>query len=439
MKIGLLNANNPPAKKRGKLVNFINKMYPSLGLLYLESYGKKHFSKELDFIITDSLEELNLESSDIPDIIGISSGTKNFSHTIEMARKIKEINRDIPLILGGPHISVLPYSLPEYFELGVIGEGEVTFTELLKLFSKKGVFLKKDLENLPGIVFPHKGCKLKVNSPGPLIKKLDEIPFPERRLKRGAIAHLITSRGCKFNCYFCSTPQIWKKYRAHSSDYVLEELKNIAVHIKEGHIIFFDDLFICDKKRLKEIGDRISSEGLNNNFTFFAYGRTELFDEETAKILKKMNVTEVTLGTQTGLSKLASVRFKEGEFYHQRAADICNNYGIKLTCSFIIGKPFETEEDLKGIYNFIDRNITKIDSFQISPLRAFPGSPLWDYAKEMGLVSDFMKDWSLVEDFTLFSDFDMDNYIYLNKTMPLSLFEKYCRKLRELLGCRKKS
>jgi len=439
MKIALLSVPNPE-KTRGVFEHIIRKMYPPLGLFYLEAYSKKYFSENLEFIITDNIDDLELKKNNPPHIIGISSGTKNFSHALTEIRKIKTIaGNEISLILGGPHISALPYSLPCEVNVGVMGEGEITFTELLKIYSKHGSFPEEYLKDLSGIVYHGTDGQIRINPPQNLIEDLDTIPVPDRRGEKGkTMGHLITSRGCKFNCYFCSTPSVWGKYRAHSPGYVVNELKILADILKEGHIIFFDDLFICDKIRLKETGERIVSEGLNRNFTFFAYGRTEIFDEEIAELLKKMNVTEVSLGTQRGFNKIAPVSFKEGLPFHQRAVDLCETYGIKLACSFIIGRPYEREEDLKDLCTFIEKDRNKMSSLQISPLRAFPASPLWDYAKEMGPVSDDMDDWSLIEDFTLFADFDPDNYMYLNKSMPFEVFKEYCREIRSLLSARQR-
>jgi len=430
LKVVFLAAHAPVAKGGG-LERLMKKMCPPLGFLYLESFTKKYFSEHVEFIISDNLDLLLLQDENIPHIIGISSVTENFNFAIDSARKIRNsIDNKIPIIIGGPHISALPHTLPKEFDIGVIGEGEITFTEILKVYQKNGSFPEKDLHDIAGICFHTEKGYVKINPLRIPVTNLDIIPSPNRRLiPPGSITHIITSRGCRFKCFFCSTPGIWKNYRVHSPSYVARELKDTYEILKNNHIIFFDDLFITDRERIKQISHKLSEEGLLGKLTFFGYGRTEIMDESLVKELKRMNMIEVSLGTQSGLNTFGRDDFS----YHQRAIDLCNEYEIKISCSFMIGLPFETEEDLRKVYNFIDKNHDKLYSVQISPLRPFPGTPLWEYAKEKGLVKDNMEDWSRIQSFTLFFDFDIDSYIYLNDSMGFEIFKNFCSEFRSML------
>ncbi len=431
MKVVLLAANAPVAKGGG-LEHFMRKMCPPLGFLYLISFTKKYFPDHVDFVISDNLNNIDLHSENSPDIIGISSVTESFSYATELARHIKNSNSTIPVIAGGAHISAIPSELPDEFDIGVIGEGEATFLELLGLYRDNGSFSVKDLFNIEGICF-HNDCgEVTVNPARNPLENLDIIPVPDRKLiSPGSITHIITSRGCKFKCFFCSTPGVWKNYRTHSPGYVVQEIKEACNILKNSYVIFFDDLFISDRLRIKAISDKLSEEGLADKFEFFAYGRTEFIDEPVIKELKRLNTVEISLGTQSGVTMESAEN--DGFSYHQRAVDLCNEYGIKLSLSFMIGLPNEREEDLRKIYNFLEHNRGKLHSVQISPLRPFPGTPLWEYAKSRGFVRDNLKDWSVVKSFTLFFDFDPDSYIYLNEYMDFSIFKQYCNEFKYIL------
>lgn len=431
MKVVLLAANGPVAKGGG-LEHFMRRMCPPLGFLYLASFTKKFFPEHVDFVISDNSDTIDLHGENSPDIIGISSVTESFTFAIDIARKIKHSNNNIPLIIGGPHISALPSGLPEEFDIGVTGEGEITFIELLGLYRDNGYFPVKDLYNIEGICFHNEKGEVTVTPLRNPIENLDIIPAPDRNLIfPGSITHIITSRGCKFKCFFCSTPGVWKNYRTHSPQYVVEEIKDACNILKNNYVIFFDDLFISDRLRIKEISDKLSEEGLTDKFEFFAYGRTEFIDEPMIKELKRLNIVEISLGTQSGVTMESAKN--NGFLYHQRAVDLCNEYGIKLSLSFMIGLPQEKEEDLRKICGFLEHNRGKLHSVQISPLRPFPGTPLWEYAKSRGFVRDDLKDWSVVKSFTLFFDFEPDSYIYLNESMNFSIFKQYCNEFKSIL------
>jgi len=415
--------------------DYLGAICPPLGLLYLVSYCRKYFSDMVEFTVTtgENMEQLLNEP---PDIMGISSVTEGFPAAVALAGTIRRsLGAEFPIILGGPHITAIPESLSADFTLGVIGEGEVTFTELIRLYDKAGRFRETELRDIPGLAYHSSNGKIRLTEPRPPVGDLDLIPPPDRKLAGGSlITHLITSRGCRFRCYFCSAPTLWRTCRTHSPAYVVEELIQSYEALRNRLVIFFDDLFIADRERILDIAALLAGKGLDQAFDFFGYGRTEFIDGPMVTALKKLNMTEVSLGTQSGLSLGAHRRFREDEHLHQRAIDLCHQNGIQISCSFIIGAPFETEDDLAELCRFLERNRKKLYSIQISPLRIFPGTSLWEYAGKRGLTEEFVKDWTRVTSFTLFEDFDPDDYLYLNEVMDFSVFKKYCAELKAILG-----
>ena len=131
--------------------------YPPLGLGYLSSYLKKYLEapekveiKLCDFAQGESYAKALKQFK--PDFIGLTSTTTGFSRTISLANSLKLLS-DVPIILGGTHISALPQSLPKSVDIGVIGEGEQTFLELVQLYLVERHFNHKALKNIDGLCY----------------------------------------------------------------------------------------------------------------------------------------------------------------------------------------------------------------------------------------------------------------------------------------------
>ncbi|MCD6310436.1 MAG: cobalamin-dependent protein, partial [Candidatus Eremiobacteraeota bacterium] len=172
-----------------------------IGLCYLAAYIDRYLPGEFTFKIRHNM---NFSPDDDADIIGISSMSRYFPEAVRMAREIKA-GRDVPVLLGGSHISALPDTLPDCFDIGVIGEGEETFRELLILFKEKGEFLPGDLARIKGISY-HQAGEVVTTPARALITDLDNIPFPRRDLwdLSNRVMWLSSSRGCPFDCVFCA-------------------------------------------------------------------------------------------------------------------------------------------------------------------------------------------------------------------------------------------
>lgn len=134
---------------------------------------------------------------------------------------------DVPIIIGGTHISTLPHSMKPCFDIGVIGEAEETILELMKYYEKEKNF--SNVSHIKNLIY-FKDKKLKINEKRPLIKDLDSIPYPDRKYinkryfeKRivpdnsgyGVLGRIFTARGCPYRCVFCSTCRFWNTVRFH--------------------------------------------------------------------------------------------------------------------------------------------------------------------------------------------------------------------------------
>ncbi len=175
-------------------------------------------------------------SSFTPDIVGITVWTTFAASAFKIASIIKEMNKDMPVIMGGPHVSIKYDEVLKIcpdVDILVRGEGEETFLELVRTMEGKVdvKFEVKELKDICGISYRKNG-EIFHNPPRNFIKDLDTIPFPARDLLLNKASYnsedmglLMTSRGCPYNCTYCAT-SIWeRKTRYRSPDNVIEEIK----------------------------------------------------------------------------------------------------------------------------------------------------------------------------------------------------------------------
>ncbi|MDP8254899.1 MAG: radical SAM protein [Candidatus Alcyoniella australis] len=353
-----------------------------------------YIHRELDGVrlqVADSLEQV---ISLAPDLVWISSGSINFGLARSMAVQIKE-RLGVPVWIGGVHITVMPHTLPEEFQIGVLGEGELTAVELLQLVQWKALDPEM-LKDVKGICYHDEDGGVCVNQRRPLVESLDDLPMPDRSLVgyKGEPAYMFTSRGCPYDCSFCSSQAFWGKYRAHSAQRVIEEIELLVERYDCKEIHFFDDLFIARKQRLEQIADGIVQHGWHKEISFSCTIRANLVDREALEQLKRMNIKRVTFGAESCSDPV--LRYLKGDSVtaemNQQALDLCFDYQIKVGPSFIKGAPDESTEDLFTTYEFILRNLRdrKIDYFEMHTLTPFPGTKIWDQALERGLVSEQM-------------------------------------------------
>ena len=363
---------------------------PPLSLGYLISSLRSKYKEGIDYKIVDrDIKRVIREYK--PDIVGITCVSQNYNLAIEYAKIAKK--RKLPVLIGGTHITVLPETLTRDMDVAVIGEGEEAIKELFAIYMKKGRFVKADLKKLKGLAF-WDGKKLVQTEKRSPVALMDSIPNPARDLmKIEKCTHVFSSRGCPYRCVFCASSRFWNSTRFFSAKYVVDEIKYLYEKHGVREIDFWDVLFIVSKDRIKEIVSLLRKENLLGKISFSCAVRSNLIDESMARLLKKLNVKGVSMGLESGNPRILNylkghtINIKD----HMRAIRIFKKYGIEPSASFIIGSPNETREEIMQTFKFIKDS--KLRGFGIYVLTPLPGTPIWQYAKERGLVSEKM-DWS---------------------------------------------
>jgi radical SAM superfamily enzyme YgiQ (UPF0313 family) len=403
--------------------------YP-LGLAYLAGYLKKALP-DVEVYISSDYDEFMERGADLA---GISATSPAYQIAVQLAHRIKK-ERNIPVIVGGAHISTFPESLDPSFEAAVIGEGEVTFSEVVRYFiDHQGPAAGKDLTYIPGLAVHH-GNRVVRTSSRPPISDLDSLPFP-MRVWRGIQPHLqwlFSSRGCPGRCAFCASPRLWKGYRAHSPEHVLDELRELISRFGLSFFIFMDDLFAVDRKRVEAMKTLFSRE-LAQKLSLTVTLRAELATESMTSLLREMGAGFVHLGLESGSERV--LNYLKGTASHvktnERALEVCSASGLHAVGSFIIGAPDETEEELEETYRFIEKSIKRgiMKSFSFSPLVTFPGTAVWDYAVGKGLISPQNMNWRAL-DIDL-QNFDGGSYVLLTDRMSRERFMYHFRRFKAL-------
>jgi radical SAM superfamily enzyme YgiQ (UPF0313 family) len=371
---------------------------PSLGVAYIAAYLRKHL-KGLKIKIWSWVDDFKEIVKFNPDVVGISAITPQMNTAIKLSKKIKK-KLNALVVLGGSHISALPYTLPESFDIGVIGEGEVTFKEIVELYREKGSATVKGVAvRLGGSVFvTEKREQMKV----------DSIPYPARDLldmkhflKKGNTfgvhfgkgAHVFGSRGCPYKCTFCASSSFWQRVRYNTPEHVVKEIEMLIKDYGVELIHLYDDLLIYNKKGLKRMAELIRKKGIHKKVKFGVFGRVDVFDKGVCEDLKRMNVVHVNFGAESGCQRTLDF-LKNGKikvWQTRKAVALARKYGFTVDASFIIGSPDETEEEMMQTLRFIKSlRLNKFGHYIATP---YPGTRLWELARDQGVVSPDM-DWS---------------------------------------------
>tara|TARA_B100000795_G_C22803737_1_gene443460 strand:- start:239 stop:1753 length:1515 start_codon:yes stop_codon:yes gene_type:complete len=409
----------------------VNRIQPSLGLLLiapileknghivkiydsaLDGWDNRHtIDQKNDIIMIGQSDDkiANAISNFSPDIVAISvlfSNLLESAHNI--ARIVKKVKKDIPVILGGNHISsaVSDYKIAkidknsglpkiindledENFDLAMSGEGEFSFLELVNRLINK-----EDISKVPGLVKKIGHEKYLIN-PSTRVHDLNLLPRPARHLvdmeayfKIGAfhsaksrskrVLSVMCSRGCPEKCTFCSTPQMWgNNTRWRSTEHIMSEIGNDVRDFKIGEIQFDDDTITVNKKNLYSLCGELQKLGIpwcTPNGTKVNYHFNK--QEEMYKVMADSGCYQITLACESGvqrvLDEIINKRLPLETIYP--SIENAKKAGMLVHTFWIIGYPGETYEEMQRTINFAMNS--GADSFSFAILSPLPGTPIY--------------------------------------------------------------
>jgi len=421
MKIHFMFA--PPSRK-SRLSELSEGRIPPLGLLYLASYLRKKL-EGIQMKVTDGLVEgrertFREVESFHPDLIAVSFFTPVALAAYEFINIIKKKYSHIGIVVGGPHVSALPEEALEksMADVAVIGEGEVTFYELIKLFQEnKKVFSPHRLLNIAGIMFRKDGFLHRTVNRRP-IEDLDIIPFPARDLinlsrykgwylnKKVNEGTIMSARGCPFNCTFCSNA-VWKIakpwVRFRSPENIVNEIEELIDKYGVEEIYDCSDEFNNSVKHALAICLEMKKRQLN--IVWKAAIRAHPLPERLVKVMAETGCWYLMLGIETGNDDtLRGIKKRITLEQVENACRLLKRYGIKIQGLFMLynvweedGKlQYENTEMVKNTFRYMNYLTKKnlLDYIGWSITIPYPGSELYDVAVKYSLIKDeYVGNW----------------------------------------------
>lgn len=293
--------------------------------------------------------ELVRDSKDLKncDYIGLSSNAWGIQEAVQILKKIK----NIPIIIGGQ--CTLWEGLSKFpFKHIIKGEGESALNHIIK----------------------HNPSEQIIQLPN--IKDIDALKYPERGRCTDTVP-IFTSRGCPFNCSFCSSQVFWGNTRFHSAGYFIDEVDFLLKKYPQIKTLYiYDDLFIAHKKRFDEIYEIWMKKGWNKRLKLKSFVRAGVFTLELAKKMKEMGFYEVRFGAESGSDRVLTLLNKGNTVAdNQRTIDIARSIDLPVHASFMHHIPGETDEERQMTLDFIKINKLQVQGWY--KFESFPGTKFY--------------------------------------------------------------
>ncbi|MCB0168074.1 MAG: radical SAM protein [Anaerolineae bacterium] len=400
---------------------------PHLGLAYLAAVSEQRGDDVLVYdadVEDDPITEV-INRFD-PQIVGITANTPQVKSAWRTAQAVKSI-KDVPVVLGGPHVSVLPAesAVKPQVDVVVRGEGEAVWIKLCEIIEQAGQqtshFTARDLLNseaglldgLLGISYVTTDGRERHNPDHPPIADLDTLPFPAYhffKMERytnlqpatdavdGAKSFsVMTSRGCPYRCTFCSQSIMPVKWRARSPESVLAEWQHLVHNLGAQEIAVLDDSANIQVNRLEKIADLLIEHKINHVPWIFVNGiRANLATVPLLTRLKQAGLKRVAFGVESGdPGVLLSIDKKIDHDTIRQAFKNAKQAGLETIGFFIIGLPGENEESMERTIQFACEVNPLIANF--SMMTPYPGTKVYEIVKRQGTL--LLQDW---EDYVFF-------------------------------------
>ncbi len=351
---------NPPSDK----LYYIS-IQPPLGILYIASYLRQHGVnvKVVDLNISRNWEKdlASIVNEYKPTTVGLSSNFSNRNMTIKLASAIKELDKDVVTLVGGPHPTIEP---AEY--------DQASIDYIIQYEAEKVILDFLTAKNGPMEEFRQNETKISkiINKYDP-VWELDTLPFPAYDMisvdkyyinsyKKRPLVSMVTSRGCPSHCIFCSQKVTGRKWRSRSPENIVAEMEWLEKEIGVKEISIEDDNFTYDIDRVYQICELKRKKGIKLDWQLANGITVNKMTKELLQAMKEAGCWKIAIAPEVGdaesLKKIKKAA-KIDQFRH--AAKWCKELDIVFYGFFLIGLPFQTEEDMKKTVEF---------AFELDPL-----------------------------------------------------------------------
>jgi radical SAM superfamily enzyme YgiQ (UPF0313 family) len=390
-----------PSRTAGSQLNY----WQPLGTLYVASnlIQAGHEVRFIDGAFLSHQAILDEVARFHPQWIGVYSTAFGWPRAVKTAADLKDHDPKVFVSAGGPYpIAVRERCLMQGpgFDAAVTGEGERTVVEMVERLARG-----QGLAGVQGVTF-REGSAIRVNPPRPLMRDLDQLPFPDRSLlgeaqrylpppamyRRKPVAVVLTSRGCNRRCIYCFQIDKERKtgIRYRSVENVLEE---IALCLRQGfrEIKFIDDTFAENRERAMRLCAEIRRRRLD--FTWFASACVNQVDRELLLAFKEAGCWAILFGVESGVQKNLNTLRKGTTLAQVRnAVRWAKEVGLKVQTTFMFGIPGETYQEALQTIDLACELAPDMASFHA--IVPFPGTHLHDHVDAYGTLSEDLRDFT---------------------------------------------
>lgn len=404
MKVLLINPPCDVSLSVGAFAD-VYRVMPPVNLAYLAAYLEKNgiIPHIIDGMILhgkNKIGQILQKIKDIkPDVIGISCLTQTADISYQIAKEIRKIS-NAKIIFGNLHASYFAKSILEedIADIVVRGEGEETLLQLIKYLQNNG-----NLSSVDGISFKENGVITHTRERN-FIEPLDILPFPawhlfeRKKYKLFSFAEIrvpatliSASRGCPYNCSFCSLLIMGRKRRVRSVKNIADEFEYLNQKFGYKQISFVDPIFPFSKKEGINFAEELIKRKLHEKIIWTTETRVDLVDEELLKILRESGLRRIMYGFETGSN--ATLDEYRKQFTTEKATEaveITKRQKIEIIGFFMLGSPCDTEESIFQTIDFATK--LNIDFAKFNILVPYPGTSLYESLKKEGKLPE--KNWS---------------------------------------------
>ncbi len=335
-----------------------------------------------------------------PDIILISAYLGNYTYPflLDVVRRVKSIHNRCLIVIGGPITAAIPNLLMDKTPVDILvrGEGEITIIELLKRLSSgsydpsrleflhdlKGIYIRND----EGTFFTGHRDRIAVldNSPFPLYEAFPIESYVNYLKRTNRCWDISASRGCPHNCRFCKLT-FGKKVTRKATRSVIAHMKYIADQYGIHKFNFVDDNFLNSRQIIEETVSILHSEDIKDLKWRFQ-GRADMISPAQVEQMAAVGLYDISFGIESG-SQIMLNRYGK-RLNISRALENLKEIQtiVDIHCSFIVGGPEETWDDIKKTEKFVRR--LKLRNVNIGFLTLFPETDLYIAAKRDGYIAD---------------------------------------------------
>lgn len=338
-----------------------------------------------------------------PYVFGFSVLTAGFRNAIELSKRLKDhFQDDCIILMGGIHPTANPEEFLAYDHIDLVlrGEAEVSLIDLYKKIKSEENYLDvSGLSYRDENGFHHNPITCEMVD----IDTLPPFPYELFARKDYDLGFILSSRGCPYNCIFCSNRvTTGKKYRYASAKTIVESLKTLYEKYNRTFIIFLDDNFLVSKKRIYELIDGIKAEGLHEKMSFSFQCRGDNVDYDLMCALYEASFTSVFFGLETASERIMKL-VKKGETVKEcvDAVLMAKKIGYLVSATFIFGLPTETHADRMDAVALAKE--LRLDQVRFNNATPYPGTELFSMARAddrlnvVGLYDNFFSVSTFIE------------------------------------------